>query len=297
MSLPMSISKEIFHSDIVGVGIFRCPTHHPAFSGECNIGNLNHVVFPRTSVVIQQAGCDPVVADPNVAVLYNSCQPYRRKKLSERGDNCDWFAVRPDVVLDAVRHYDPAARERPARPFAWTHAMVSPAVYLHQRCLLHYAQQCERPDPLLVEVNVMHLLDTLLSENDPRARPRHKRRRIRNLSEAARHYLASHFCDPITLSGLAKRVGCTVFHLAHVFRRDTGITLHAYLIQLRMRSALERVAEQNQDLTALAHELGFSSHSHFTSCFRQTFDTTPSAYRTSAGRRRITELRKFLIAR
>lgn len=292
----MSVSQEIFRTDLVSVGIFRCPTHDPAFFGERDIGDANHIVFPRTGVVIQHVGGDPIVADPNVAMLYNSRQPYFRRKLSEYGDRCDWFTIRPDVVLDAVQRYEPSALERPARPFARTYAMVTPAIYLHQRCLLHYAQQSEQPDPLLVEVNVMHLLESLLAENREPERPRGKRDRTRDLSEAARRYLATHFRHRVTLSRLANGIGCTAFHLAHVFRHQTGITLHAYLTQLRLRSALERVAEQCRDLTTLALELGFSSHSHFTSCFRRNFGTTPSAFRQTATRRRIAELRKFLIA-
>jgi AraC-like DNA-binding protein len=35
------------------------------------------------------------------------------------------------------------------------------------------------------------------------------------------------------------------------------------------------------DLTALAFDLGFSSHSHFSAAFRRAFGCTPSAFRES----------------
>jgi AraC-like DNA-binding protein len=39
----------------------------------------------------------------------------------------------------------------------------------------------------------------------------------------------------------------------------------------------------HEDLTALALDLGFSSHAHFTSAFRQTYGRTPSEFRRSTG--------------
>ena len=38
------------------------------------------------------------------------------------------------------------------------------------------------------------------------------------------------------------------------------------------------------DLTALALDTGFSSHSHFTAVFRRTFGSTPSAFRQASRR-------------
>ena len=295
----MNVSQEIFSSRVVSIGIFRCPTGHPAFSQERNIGASNHIVFPRTSVVIRQEGYRPVVADPNVAILYNHRQHYERRKLSTHGDNSDWYAMHPETIVDALRFFDPTVHERSGQPFANTHAMVSPTLYLQQRRLLNYVRYCEEPDRMLVEVNAMHLVEALLSGNQKPLKPLdtpRRRRASRDLSEAARQYLARHYRDRITLSDLARHAGCSEFHLSRVFRTQTGVSLHRYLIRLRVCAALDQLGKGKQDLTTLAHELGFSSHSHFTSCFRQTFNTTPSAYRASTGRRSAEDLRKFLIA-
>jgi AraC-like DNA-binding protein len=73
-----------------------------------------------------------------------------------------------------------------------------------------------------------------------------------------------------------------VFHLARIFKSRTGFSLHAYRNQLRLRSALERLREPNVDLTGIALDLGFSSHSHFTETFRRAFGKTPSAVRDNS---------------
>jgi AraC-like DNA-binding protein len=49
---------------------------------------------------------------------------------------------------------------------------------------------------------------------------------------------------------------------------------------VRLRAALE--ALPGQDLTQLALDLGYSSHSHFSERFRQVYGRTPSEFRRAA---------------
>jgi AraC-like DNA-binding protein len=101
------------------------------------------------------------------------------------------------------------------------------------------------------------------------------------LVEAARDVIARRFKDNLSLSEVAREVESSVFHLARVFKTRTGFSLHAYRNQLRLRAALERLAEPGVDLIDIALDLGFSSHSHFTETFRRSFGKTPSAVRAS----------------
>ena len=56
--------------------------------------------------------------------------------------------------------------------------------------------------------------------------------------------------------------------------------IHRYLVQLRLARALVELPHTN-DLTMLALDLGFSSHSHFTAAFRRAFGSPPSVFRES----------------
>jgi AraC-like DNA-binding protein len=60
-----------------------------------------------------------------------------------------------------------------------------------------------------------------------------------------------------------------------------GVPLHGYLTQLRLARALVELPHAS-DLTTLALDLGFSSHSHFTAVFRAAFGCTPSQFRETA---------------
>ena len=95
----------------------------------------------------------------------------------------------------------------------------------------------------------------------------------------AKEYLLEHEEPRVTLKEVAEAVGVTPIHLTTVFRYSEGIPLYRYQLQLRLGRALVKLPEQ-EDITDLALELGFSSHSHFTSAFRSAFGLTPSQYRS-----------------
>lgn len=83
----------------------------------------------------------------------------------------------------------------------------------------------------------------------------------------------------LSLSQIASDLGVTSIYLTQCFKRSEGMPLYRYQTQLRLCRALERLPERD-DITDLAFELGFSSHSHFTAAFRSQFGTTPSNYRS-----------------
>jgi AraC family transcriptional regulator len=106
----------------------------------------------------------------------------------------------------------------------------------------------------------------------------------------ARQYLHARYRDPISLADVACEVGVTPVYLTQLFKRSLGMALHQYLIALRLSEALLALPEA-EDLTALAFDLGFSSHSHFTSVFRSKFGVTPSSLRRRHEHQGETELR------
>lgn len=82
-----------------------------------------------------------------------------------------------------------------------------------------------------------------------------------------------------TLHDVADAACCSLFHLARQFRRDTGLSLHGYRHRLRLATALQRLQEGERDLAALAHELGYSSQSHFGDAFHREIGVTPARAR------------------
>lgn len=103
-----------------------------------------------------------------------------------------------------------------------------------------------------------------------------------NVVDAAKLAIASDPSRRIPLRELSRAVNCSPFRLSRVFRRATGQTLTSYRHALRVLAALERLRDADIDLTELALELGYSSHSHFTRIFRRHLGVTPSQVRAGS---------------
>ena len=96
---------------------------------------------------------------------------------------------------------------------------------------------------------------------------------------------------------LADIANLSPFHLCHVFRDHVGTSIHDYVLHERLAHALDAVLDCGDDLTAIALDAGFASHSHFTARFRSFFGCTPAALRRVATAAHIAELRKIVTAR
>jgi AraC-like DNA-binding protein len=76
-----------------------------------------------------------------------------------------------------------------------------------------------------------------------------------------------------------------------------GTSIYDYVLQERLAQTLDSVLDGGDDLTAIALDAGFASHSHFTARFRRFFGCTPTALRRTATAEDIAELRKIMTAR
>lgn len=258
-------SRVLFTSTAVRIGAFASRPSDRDFrdSGPAR-GHL--LVFPRTCVSIQHAGRAPVVADPTVVMIYNRDQLYTRRAIAPIGDLCAWFAFDAVAILSARGDTD-GDRDR---PFG---ALMSTPSSARMYFLAHAALR-NLHDPLAVEEASLSLLDhTLVRPRIAEVAPAH-----RELADATRRLLAQRFADHDSLQVIANTLGTSAFHLARVFRRATGRSLHAHRTELRIRAAIERLPAAD-DLAALAVELGFSSHSHFTAAFKKHVGVAPSQAR------------------
>ena len=291
----------MIETPLVTVGLFRCRPWEPWFEDSGPIGN-HIIVFPRTGVLITHAGREPVVANPNVVMFYNRGQVYRRGKLSERGDLCEWFAFDHQVIADVLRPHDRGVEDRVDRPFQLTHGPSDPSSYLLQRMVVEHLLGHRYPDYLYIEEAMLTVLGRVV-ESVYRARTgiaRNSRSNgnsdHRELTQAVQTLLATRFQEPLRLTQIAAEMHCSPYHLCHIFRQQAGFTIHRYLNQIRLRTALEYVTQGETDLTGLALTLGYSSHSHFTESFRRAFGTPPSDLRCLPVSRYLREMSKNLIA-
>jgi AraC-like DNA-binding protein len=285
MNRPDPFNTRLFDSPLLRVGSFRAPAEHSGFRDAGQV--LRHLfVFPRTSVWIEHERERPFVADPNVVTYYNRGQAYRRARISQEGDRCEWFAFDDATLRDALSLYDPGVADRPDRPFPFRRGPSDSHAYLQQRRLVEALASGARPEPLRVEETMLAVLARVLSRaygRSPAPDSGAMRRRNAEISEAVRSILARRFRESLSLSAIAGELSLSPFHLCRAFRLATGSTIRGWRNALRLNHAVEAIQSRRTDLTGVALELGFSSHSHFSAAFRRRFGLSPSLLRRQLG--------------
>lgn len=217
-------------------------------------GDEQTTLAPTINVVLRgmftrHAGRRSVTADPTVAVLANPDDDWRSSHPTGCGDAGVWVLLDPDHAPVDGTWVD---RVRPLAPPAW----------------LDWAALGRTTDPeraLVLIADVIGFGQTLRHEPPFIGR--------------VRAILADRLREPPSLEALAAEVGVSPWHLCRTFRTVTGTTPRAYAEHLRLRDAARRIDAGHLDLTELAFELGYSSHSHLTARFRRLFGRTPTMLR------------------
>lgn len=277
----------VFRTDLVTVGAFRCGVEHPSFRDSGPIRQAC-IVFPRTAVGIEHDGAAPFVADPACVTLYNTGQRYQRHALNGDGDRCDWFAFATGVVRDVIATHEAEDAGHPDAPIRFSWAQSDAATYLRQRRLFLTLERNPHTDPLQVEETAVSLLASVIGAAYRRL---HVRRdtpavpgRDASIAVEARTLINRRFAERLTLSTIAHAIQCSPFALCRAFQRTYGMTLHRFVTEIRVRRGLERL-DSGDDLTRVALDLGFSSHSHFTAVCRAIFGHPPSRLLRGCGQR------------
>jgi AraC family transcriptional regulator len=85
----------------------------------------------------------------------------------------------------------------------------------------------------------------------------------------------------ISLSELASAAGLSIHHFTRAFRRTEGETPYARVISRRVDHALTLLLKTDARVDSISDVTGFSSASHFVSCFRERMGVTPGALRNA----------------
>lgn len=269
---------------LVAVGTFDCWPDDPRWRAENCVGADHVIAFPGRSVEIAQDGDRARVMDPTRFVFYNRYQTYRRRLLSRDGDHCTFLAIAPALLEEIARDGLTGLGDVERRPFPRSTAASAPAEYLEMHAIVSLAASDPERRQLEIEERLVGLVGRavrrLLDAPPPRRRVGARTRRARaELVEAARAVLGLDLDRPLSLGQVAARLDVSVFHLSRVFREATGMGLHAYRDQLRLRRWLPSVLDGSVRLTDLALEAGYASSSHFTDRFRAVYGVAPSRLR------------------
>lgn len=270
-------SRLLFASELVEAGTFGVTRDDPAFASAGAMRDRIELVFPVVPVAIEQEGLPPFIADALRVVWYQPRQKFLRRAISESGDRCLWLGFAPDCVESALACSHGAASFRKPQDCRGAGSSTAPLAIARAR-FHRFLAGATAPASLQIEERALALLhqalrtgpETLLSPLT-----NHERR----CAWRARELLGCRFAEDMPLALLAREAGCSAFHLARAFRRATGHSLHGFQTRLRLRHAVDRLSQGDEEAGNLAQDLGFCSHSHFSAAFRREYGVTPSSLR------------------
>jgi AraC family transcriptional regulator len=252
-----------------------CCAGHCRHRGEEECTSDTHLVFPYRGVYLRHVGSDQAVADANHVLFFNAEQGYQVSHPVEGGDACLSLSLSEPLLRELaptslLMHGGKLGfRRQSLRIDPRAQALVA---------LLRHGLENNAIEPLEAEGLLLTLVCRSLGPRTTHAPgATHARRR---LADRVKLLLASDLSRRWTLADIAADIGGSPVYLTQVFQQVEGIPLYRYHLRLRLARALDLIDEYD-DMSALAGDLGFSSHSHFTSAFRQTFGRSPTAFRQS----------------
>ena len=114
----------------------------------------------------------------------------------------------------------------------------------------------------------------------PHLRPRPAAARGRSEHAAvrrARAYLSEHWDQGVRLATLSSVAGLTRFELVRRFRDQTGLTPHAFQVNLRVARA-RAMLSAGEPIARVAAACGFADQPHLTRTFRRAVGVTPGQF-------------------
>jgi len=234
------------------------------------------LIFPYRGVYVHHVGQDQAVAEANQVLFFNAHEGYRVSHPVAGGDGSLTLVIEESQLHELapieILHRGFGVRFRRRRLRIDAHAQALAAILRHS---LHQ----NIAEPLEAEVVALTLVRRSLgprSSHAPRATVGRQK-----LVDRAKLVLSSDLMRRWTLADIAGELRVSPVYLTQVFQQVEGLPLYHYQLRLRLARALDLLSRYD-DLTTLALDLGFSSHSHFSSAFRQLYSCSPSEFKRSA---------------
>lgn len=85
----------------------------------------------------------------------------------------------------------------------------------------------------------------------------------------------------LKISAIAKHFHITSSTLSNYFKKETGNSLHNYILLYKLEIAKDRLLNSDFTVSQIAIQLGFTDESHLTRIFKKYCDATPKQYKDS----------------
>lgn len=190
--------------------------------------------------------------------------------------------LHPDLIRSFLADRGEFTDDDVARPFPAHSIPIPGRLGLRARVFRDSLLDESAPEPLEANEALLGIVRAVLElafRSDPGPRVAVAGPRMRERITELQYRLSHGVPHPVRLETLAAEIGCSPWHLSKAFPAVTGETLSRFLGRVRAHDALRHVLDGAPDLSRVALETGFATHSHLTAAFRREFGMPPSAIR------------------
>lgn len=263
LRLPITYRRVVSESASATILDISAAHDSPPSGATC----LYQVALPYMGVFTYKVGRRSAVIDANSVLMapagieYADVHPVR-----DMGHAVAIIAPAAEVMEELCR----LVGARPSELFRDLSQPGGPSMTLAAHRLRMLADHAD--GPLEADELAIHILqDIFEAGGTPRGRPS-------QVVERTKQLIHERGCERLSLADIAGAVGVSPVYLTQEFSRTEGKPLYKYQLQLRLSRALVELPHC-EDITGLAIDLGFSSHSHFGAAFRRVFGITPAEFR------------------
>lgn len=92
-------------------------------------------------------------------------------------------------------------------------------------------------------------------------------------------FMQAYYDSNISLDDICHSIYITPCHFIRIFKEKTGLTPHAYLLNVRIENAKKMLEKRECNVTEAAYLCGFSTLSHFSAVFKRQVGIAPLEYK------------------
>lgn len=235
--------------------------------------SVTTLAFAYRGVFVRHVGAELVIAEPNQVLFFNAGEAHRIAYPLPAGAARLELEIEPELLSEIA----PAKIVRDLEPLSFTplRLRIDPRAQALV-AMLRYSLREQIAELLEAESLALTLAQRALGPRTTHAAGASAS--MQKLVDRVKLVLTADLARRWTLAEIAKEVRGSPVYLTQAFRQVEGVPLYRYQLRLRLAKALDLMGEY-EDLSALSHELGFSSHSHFSAAFKQAYGRSPTEFR------------------
>lgn len=104
-------------------------------------------------------------------------------------------------------------------------------------------------------------------------------KKVPSVMERVKEYIDGNFGQEITRNDIAEQVYLNPDYLSRLFKKETGMSISAYLLKKRIDTAKELLEHTTMPVNVISMYVGYHNYPYFTRIFHENTSYSPNEYR------------------